>query len=251
MNPGELLWPALLGMAGLIFGSFIALLTVRLPRGEGVLLGRSRCPRCGSVLNPLQLIPLLSYALQRGRCRSCSAPISRRYPAIEAGCALMGVWAGAVHPDLLGVAGAGLGWTLLLIAVLDGEHFWLPDRLTLPLLGAGLLVGAAQGLPTLTAGVIGASAGWGALALVAFVYRKVRGREGLGGGDPRLLAAAGAWVGWIGLPSVLLWASLAGLSVVGARLATGGRISGDDRLPFGVFLALGSWLTWLYGPLGR
>jgi hypothetical protein len=118
MNPGELLWPALLGMAGLIFGSFIALLTVRLPRGEGVLLGRSRCPRCGSVLNPLQLIPLLSYALQRGRCRSCSAPISRRYPAIEAGCALMGVWAGAVHPDLLGVAGAGLGWTLLLIAVL-------------------------------------------------------------------------------------------------------------------------------------
>ncbi|MNT74661.1 Type 4 prepilin-like proteins leader peptide-processing enzyme [compost metagenome] len=86
--------------------------------------------------------------------------------------------------------------------------------------------------------------------MLAWAYRRVRGREGLGVGDPLLLGAGGAWVGWIGLPSVLLWASLAGLSVAAGALAVRRRLSGSDRLPFGAFLAVGLWLTWLYGPLG-
>lgn len=251
MNLPALLWPCLLGGAGLIFGSFVALLTVRLPMKEGVVSGRSRCPRCGRALTMGELVPLFSYAWQRGRCRNCGERISRRYPVIEAGCAVLGIWAGMTQPMPFAAVGAGLGWALLLIAIVDAEHLWLPDRLTLPLLAAGLVAGALQGGSAFTAQAIGASVGWAVLALLAIGYRRLRGREGLGGGDARLLAAGGAWVGWMGLPSVLVWASLAGMSVVGARVAVGRPVRGDDKLPFGTFLALGIWLTWLYGPLGR
>jgi len=98
--------------------------------------------------------------------------------------------------------------------------------------------------------LIGAAAGFGVLWLLALIYKRLRGRDGLGGGDPFLLGAIGAWVGWMGLPSVLLWASLSGLSVVAAKVVLRRPVAGTDRLPFGVFLAIGAWLTWLYGPLG-
>jgi leader peptidase (prepilin peptidase)/N-methyltransferase len=143
-----------------------------------------------------------------------------------------------------------LGWQLLLIAVVDAEHFWLPDRLTLPLIGTGLIATAllARGLPWPQ--ILGAVMGFGLLWLLAWLYRRVRGRDGLGGGDPILFAGAGAWVGWTGLPSVLLWACATGLCVVLWRLLRRRPVRGEDRLPFGTFLALGVWLTWLYGPLG-
>ena len=245
------MWPIVLGLAGLIFGSFIALLTVRLPRAEGVVSGRSRCRLCGRSLSLRELMPLFSYAVQGGRCRSCGGRISGRYPAIEGGCALIGIWVGMTEPGVHGLAGAGLGWALLLMAILDAEHLWLPDRLTLPLLGAGLVFGAFDGGDPFAAHLIGAALGWAVLFLLAFGYRRLRGREGLGGGDARLLAAGGAWIGWMGVPSVLVWASLAGLSVVTARVATGREVRRHDKLPFGAFLALGIWLTWLYGPIGR
>lgn len=244
-------WPILLSVVGLAVGSFLGLLSLRLPTDEPVVAGRSGCRACGRTLGPLELLPLLSFALQRGRCRGCGARIPRRYPALEAGCALLGLWAGLAHPGAPGLVAAALGWSLLLIAVIDAEHFWLPDRLTLPLAGTGLAAAAWAGEGAFTARVVGAVAGFAALVLIGVVYRRVRGREGLGGGDARLLAASGAWVGWMGLPSVLLWASAAGFSVVAARLATGSSVRGDDRLPFGTFLALGTWLTWLYGPIGR
>lgn len=152
-------------------------------------------------------------------------------------------WGGALLTALL-------GWHLLLIALVDGEHYWLPDRLTLPLLAAGIAAAAALDRLGIVEALIGAVAGFAVLWLLAWVYRKVRGREGLGGGDPVLLAAIGAWTGWTGLPGVLLWAALAGLSVVAGRAAAGRRVSGADRLPFGVFLALGGWLTWVFGPPG-
>ncbi|MFT4956652.1 MAG: leader peptidase (prepilin peptidase)/N-methyltransferase [Brevundimonas sp.] len=148
------------------------------------------------------------------------------------------------------VVTALLGWSLLLIAVVDARHFWLPDWLTLPLLAGGLAATALFDRPALIDHLIGAAAGFAVLWGIAALYRRTRGREGLGGGDFRLLAAAGAWTGWMGLPSVLLWASVAGLSLVLARLALKQPVSGEDRLPFGVFLALGLWMTWLYGPLG-
>lgn len=148
------------------------------------------------------------------------------------------------------VVAACLGWWLLLTAVVDGRHFWLPDWLTLPLLAGGLAATALFDRPALIDHLIGAAAGFAVLWGIAALYRRTRGREGLGGGDFRLLAAAGAWVGWMGLPSVLLWASVAGLSLVLARMVLKQPVSGQDRLPFGVFLTLGIWMTWLYGPLG-
>jgi leader peptidase (prepilin peptidase) / N-methyltransferase len=234
-----------------LIGSFIGLLSVRLPADQPVLLGRSRCQSCGVTLPPWRLVPVVSYAISAGRCSGCSARIPARYPLIELACAGIGLWAALSGRDPVhAVLTALLGWQLLLIAIIDAEHFWLPDRLTLPLLVSGLAASAwlASGVPI--DALVGAIVGFAGLWLVAFAYRRLRGRQGLGGGDPIFLGAIGAWVGWIGLPSVLLWASAAGLSVVAAKAVTGRVVSGQDRLPFGVFLAVGAWLTWQFGPLG-
>ena len=171
---------------------------------------------------------------------------------LMAGLAVLGAAAGiwAVFGPAPIVVTALLGWSLLLIAAVDARHFWLPDWLTLPLLAGGLAATALFDRPALIDHLIGAAAGFAVLWGIAALYRQTRGRDGLGGGDFRLLAAAGAWTGWMGLPSVLLWASVAGLSLVLARLVLKQPVSGEDRLPFGVFLALGIWMTWLYGPLG-
>jgi len=242
---------ALFAGCGLVAGSFLGLVSLRFPAGEDIVRGRSRCGGCGRALPPWRMIPVVSYVLARGRCRDCGATIPARYPLMEAACALIGVWAALSQPSLAAaVLTAVLGWQLLLIAVIDGENFWLPDPLTLPLLGTGLLAAVLLEGVTLADAAIGAGAGFAALWLIGRAYRRLRGREGLGGGDPFLLAAGGAWVGWTGLPSILVWAATAGLSVVLARALSGRRVSGDDRLPFGVFLALGIWLTWLFGPLG-
>jgi len=240
-----------LGGVGLIVGSFLGLVSLRLPAGEGVVLGRSRCDGCGRPLPPWSLIPVVSYLVARGRCGACGSPIPARYPLIELAAAAVGVWAAVSQPaPAEAVLTALLGWQLLLIAVVDAEHFWLPDRLTLPLLGTGMAAAALLGRTTLMEAAIGAAVGFAALWLLAVVYRRLRGRDGLGGGDPFLLAAGGAWVGWIGLPGVLLWAAAAGLSVVAARAMTGRKVAAADRLPFGPCLAAGIWLTWLWGPLG-
>lgn len=238
-------------MLGPVAGSFLGLLSLRLPIDRPVVLGRSECAGCGRPLGPADLVPLLSFAALRGRCRRCGTPIPWRYLLLELGCLFIGLWGAWVVPGPFGLVSAALGWWLLLIAVVDAEHFWLPDRLTLPLAALGLLAAGLAGGDALRDRAIGAVVGFAALAGLAWVYRRVRGREGLGGGDARLLAAAGAWVGWAGLPSVLLWACAAGLSVLAARLAAGRRLKGDDALPFGTFLAVGIWLVWLYGPLGR
>ena len=166
-------------------------------------------------------------------------------------CMGIAVWAVAHHADsAMVLVTAALGWGLVLIGTVDGEHFWLPDGFTLPLIATGLLVAWLTAPHELADRAIGAVAGFVVLAALAWAYRRSRGREGLGGGDPRLFAGAGAWVGWLGLPSVLAWASAAAFSVIAARLIVRRKISGADRLPFGVFLAAGLWLTWLYGPIG-
>lgn len=251
VDTGPLLLASLLGGAGLLAGSFLGLVSLRLPEGKGVVGGRSRCRGCDRPLEPWRLVPLLSYAVSRGRCTSCGGAIPIRYPLMEAACAAIGVWAALTQPSgLAALMTAALGWQLLLIATVDGEHLWLPDGLTFPLLATGIAAAAALDPVSLTDSVVGAVAGFGGLWLLSRAYRRVRRREGLGGGDPFLLAGGGAWVGWIGLPSILLWSALAGLSVVAARVLVGGRVSGSDRLPFGVFLALGIWLTWILGPLG-
>jgi len=212
-------------------------------------------PAMATVLGFLGLAvgPALAWVGRRlpGDTRPSPDPFRLRYALAAATAAGLGLQAGATGPDLPTAALAALlGWQLLLIALVDGEHYWLPDRLTLPLLASGVIAaGVLDRLPIVDA-LIGAGAGFAVLWLLARGYRAVRGREGLGGGDPFLLAGVGAWVGWTGLPGVLLWAALAGLSVVAGRAATGREVSGADRLPFGVFLAIGGWLTWTFGPLG-
>jgi len=243
----------LLGLIGLIVGSFIAAVTVRMPRDEDIVFGRSRCMSCEAPLKAWHLVPVVSWLVQRGRCAMCGVAVSPRYLLIECGAAAIGVWAALMQAEAGWVmvgASAVLGWQLLLIALIDAENFWLPDELTLPLIGTGLFASAliAQGWPMDQ--IIGALAGFAVLSALAALYRLVRKREGLGGGDPILFAGAGAWVGWLGLPSVLLWACAAGFSVVLTLLITRRSVSGGDRLPFGTFLAIGIWLTWSYGPLG-
>lgn len=249
MTP-PLLAIALAGL-GLIAGSFIGLVSLRLPQERGVIFGRSRCGGCDRALPPQRMVPVFSYIFAKGRCRDCGSTIPIRYPLIELACAAIGVWAGLSQPDLPSAAfTALLGWQLILIAVVDAEHFWLPDALTLPLLATGLIAAAVLPTGSLVHSAIGAVAGFLGLWLLALAYRLLRHRDGLGGGDPIFLAAGGAWVAWIGLPSVLLWACVAALSLITGRLVLGRKVSGQDRFPFGPFLALGIWLTWLFGPLG-
>tara|TARA_R110002051_G_scaffold41530_7_gene86148 strand:- start:38387 stop:39142 length:756 start_codon:yes stop_codon:yes gene_type:complete len=239
------------GLMGAIVGSFLAAVSVRLPRDESVVGGRSRCRACERPLAPWHLVPVLSWLALRGRCGWCGAAVSPRYLIIELAAAAIGVWA-ALHGSgwLMITATAILGWQLLLIAVVDAEHLWLPDALTVPLIATGLAFNAA-----ITGGwpwsqMVGLAAGFGSLWLLGRLYRRLRGREGLGGGDPILFAGAGAWIGWTGLPSVVLLASGIGLGLVAARLMLRRPVAAADRLPFGSLLAAGLWLTWLYGPLG-
>lgn len=243
-------WMALAIALAPAIGSFIGLLSLRLPADRPVVAARSACDGCGRRLGVLDLVPVLSFVALRGRCRSCGSPIARRYLLLEVGCALLAAWAGLVHPGPLGLAGALLACQLVLLCLLDAEHFWLPRVVTLPLIASGLLVSALGGAQAALHSLIGAAAGYLSLVGIGALYRRLRGREGLGGGDAYMLAGAGAWVGWIGLPTTLLWASLAGLSLVAASLLAGRAVKADQRLPFGVFLAAGTWLTWLYGPLG-
>ncbi|MDX9998107.1 MAG: A24 family peptidase [Phenylobacterium sp.] len=165
-----------------------------------------------------------------------------------AGCA---AWAACLGGGANALLGALLGWQLLLLASLDAEHLWLPRVLTLPLIGSGLAVATVFGPARLADCALGAAAGFLALRLLGLAYRRLRGREGLGGGDAYLLAGGGAWVGWIALPSALVWAALAGLAYAGLRAVIGRPLARHQPIPFGVFLSFGIWLAWLYGPIGR
>ena len=183
--------------------------------------------------------------------QSPTRPTWRRWTAMGLASVLLGVWSGVAVDGPLAVIGAPLAVALLLIAVIDAEHFWLPNILTLPLGAAGLAASAFIGPGSFVDHLIGAVLGFAVLAGLAALYKRLRGRDGLGGGDARLLAAIGAWVGWAGLPSVVVWASLAGLSWVLARIVARRAPSLDTALPYGTYLAIGAWLTGLYGPLGR
>lgn len=230
-------------------GSFLGLLIVRLPEGEGVVLGRSRCRSCAHPLGPVDLVPLIGWLLRRGRCRYCRAPIAPLYPGIELAAVATAAWAALEVPPAYLPASAVLGWTLLALAAIDLRAMILPDSLTLPLAVAGLIFVWWTDPAAVADHALGAGLGWLIFRLVAGLYVRLRGREGLGRGDAKLMAAAGAWVGWQGLASVVLLAALAALAVIALAAALGRRIGAQSPIPFGPFLALGLWLTWLYGPL--
>jgi leader peptidase (prepilin peptidase)/N-methyltransferase len=181
----------------------------------------------------------------RGRCRRCGAAIDKRHLAVEAGAALVGLTALVAHPLPLALFTALFGWWLFLLAALDVEHQWLPDRLTLPLIPAGLAAGWVGAGPPLEDRLIGAAVGFAALALIAWGYRRLRGREGMGGGDPKLFAAIGAWLGWPLLPFVMLGAGAIGLAAVASMRARGRDVAATDRLPLGALMAVAAWPLWL------
>ena len=146
-------------------------------------------------------------------------------------------------------ASCGLGWALLALAWIDQRHFWLPDALTLPLIPAGLAVAWAAVPERFAAHLLGAVLGFAVLALIDAIYRRLRGRAGLGLGDAKLLAGLGAWVAWQGLASIVFLAALGGLAAVAARRLAGRRIEMGDSIAFGPYLCLAGWLVWLFGPL--
>jgi leader peptidase (prepilin peptidase)/N-methyltransferase len=238
-------WAAIGFVLGAVIGSFLAAILVRWPEGRSVMKGRSHCDRCGRTLGPRDLVPILSWFLVKGRCRHCGAPIDRRLLAVEAGAALIGLTAIAAHPLPAAAFTAIFGWWLFLLAALDLEHQWLPDRLTLPLIPVGLAIAWAGIGPPLHDRLIGAAAGFLVLALIALAYRALRGREGLGGGDPKLFAAIGAWLGWQALPFVMLAAGLLGLVAILLKRLRGEAVAATDSLPLGTLLALAAWPIWL------
>lgn len=233
-----------------IIGSFLSVLATRLPEGRGIVWGRSACPRCGHVLGATELVPLLSYLWQRGLCRHCGGRIDALYPLLEAGALGVALWAASLGDgggDLW--ASCALGWLLLALAAADWRTYLLPDPLVLTLALAGFGASALLMPASLIDHVIGAGAGFFVFWAAAALYRRWRGREGLGFGDAKLLGALGAWISWEGLPSAVLIAAVAALSAALLRGLRRGQLSADDRLPFGPFLALGGWIVWLYGPL--
>ncbi|MEI9850898.1 MAG: prepilin peptidase [Sphingomonas sp.] len=219
-------WPAGLGLLGAVFGSFIATVVVRWPEGRSAMKGRSQCDGCGKPLGPHELVPVLSYAVLRGRCAGCEAAIRPSHTVIELLGLAIGVLSGIAAPGADGAALAVFGWLLLALAAIDLAAFWLPDALTGALAAAGLACGLIGMGPPLEDRLIGGAAGFASLWLIAAAYRALRGREGLGGGDPKLFGAIGLWVGAQGLPIVLLLASLMGLAAV-LLLRLGGRRLGD------------------------
>ncbi|MDR6852001.1 leader peptidase (prepilin peptidase)/N-methyltransferase [Sphingomonas sp. BE123] len=241
----ELYWPTLLGILGAVFGSFIATVAIRWPQGRSALQGRSACDGCGKPLAAHELIPLVSFLLQRGRCRACGNAIPRAHPATEIAGAVIGVAAGLVAPGWEGVAGAVFGWLLLALAALDLAAFWLPNLLTGALAAAGLVDGIFFE-PGWIDRLLGGLIGFGLLYLVAFSYRHVRKREGLGGGDPKLFGAIGLWLGASMLAPVLLGASVTGLAVALVMKLSGREIGMTSRLPLGTLLAIAAFPAWLY-----
>jgi leader peptidase (prepilin peptidase)/N-methyltransferase len=237
-------------LVGSVIGSFVALVADRWPRGEDMVLTPSRCRACGHRLRPANLVPVVSYCRQRGRCVWCRAPLPGDLLLAELGGAAI-AWLAVIRgSDLRGaypaaiLALAGFGWALLLLALLDARHLWLPDAITLPLALAGLAAAAILPEPTLAARLAGAVLGYGALEGLRRAYRWWRGREGLGGGDPKLLAAIGAWLGVGALPGVVLIAALAGLAWAGLERWRGRPAGGTIPVPLGTSLAA-SALLWL------
>jgi leader peptidase (prepilin peptidase)/N-methyltransferase len=259
---------------GLLIGSFLNVVIYRIPAmmqresdnyvanelGKelphtdrfNLMVPRSRCPHCGHQITALENIPVISWLALRGKCSACKAPIPARYPAIELFTGLLSgllVWT-------FGSGGVGLATLLfayLLVAMtfIDYDTQLLPDDLTYPLLWAGLLLNLNGTFVPLHEAVIGAAAGYLALWAVYWLFKLATGKEGMGYGDFKLLAALGAWLGWKMLPTIILLSSVVG-AVVGISLIVFAKRGRDKPIPFGPYLAAAGMIALLYGgPLVR
>ena len=254
---------------GLLIGSFLNVVIHRLPKmmerewrlqcaGDdaeacdeppyNLVVPRSACPHCGHQISALENIPILSYLLQAGKCKECKAPISPRYPLVEA---LTGIGAGACvwffGPTLTAVAAFVFLACLIALTFIDLDTFLLPDAITLPLVWAGLLFNLSHGFTDLRSAVIGAVAGYLILWLVYWAFKLTTGKEGMGYGDFKLLGAIGAWFGWQMLPLAILASSAVG-ALVGIALIVFRKQGRDTPIPFGPYLAGAGIITMFWGP---
>jgi leader peptidase (prepilin peptidase) / N-methyltransferase len=256
-------------LVGLVVGSFLNVVIHRLPkmldrqwRAEcaaltgtapppaekfNLVLPRSACPHCGRGITALENIPIASYLALRGKCSGCRAPISPRYPIVEA---LAGALAGCVAWRF-GLSAAMFGalifsWSMIALAFIDLDTFYLPDSITLPLLWLGLLFNLGGTFTDIRTAVIGAAGGYLALWAVFWAYKLVTGKEGMGFGDFKLLAAIGAWLGWKMLPLTVLVSSFAG-AIIGVGLIVFARHGRNVPIPFGPYLAIAGLVALFYG----
>jgi leader peptidase (prepilin peptidase)/N-methyltransferase len=238
-SPVSLLWRGVIGGGlGLILGSYLATLIIRWPLGISANQGRSRCDSCGAGIAAYDLIPLISALLLRFRCRACHAVFDRSHFWVEIAAGVIGVLAFLASPLAAGFSWAILGWLLLALAVLDWRHYWLPDRLVLLLALAGLLLGGAVSSEDVHNRLIGSLAGFGSLWLLAYIFQRVRGKQGMGGGDPKMMGALGLWFGWAILPILALVAAMIGLVLA---LYLPRKTAQPTMVPFGSCLAIAAW----------
>ncbi len=267
----------MLGLFALLVGSFLNVLIHRLPvmlerswqqeyqdyfaqsdnpplpaEPYNLFLPRSACPHCGHQITALENIPLLSWLFLKGRCSACHHPISIRYPLVELLCALASLAVAAYYPPGWALVGALLlTWVLLALTFIDFDKLLLPDQLTLPLLWVGLLLNISGQYVSLTDAVIGAVAGYMVLWSIYWAFKLLTGKEGMGYGDFKLLAALGAWLGWQSLPLILILSSCVG-AMLGIALVVMKRQHQEKPMPFGPYLAIAGWIALLWGePLTR
>lgn len=258
------------GLFGLLIGSFLNVVIYRVPKMMqresdnyvasesglpephqerfNLMVPRSACPHCGHQITALENIPIVSYLVLRGKCSQCKAPISARYPAIEA---LTGVLSALVVWQI-GAGWIGLGcllfaWTLIALTFIDLDTQFLPDDLTYQLVWLGLLINLDGAFTPLRGAIIGAIAGYMALWLISAAYKLVKGVPGMGNGDFKLLAALGALMGWKMLPTIILLSSAVG-AVVGISMIVFFKHKREVPIPFGPYLAGAGFIAMLFGP---
>lgn len=261
-------------LLGLCMGSFLNVVIHRLPKmmerqwraecaelsgGEApapattaerynLVVPRSACPACNRPIAAIENIPLLSWLILRGRCAGCRARISPRYPAIEALTAALSAWIAWHFGFGMAAAGALLfTWAMIALTFIDLDTFYLPDSITLPLLWLGLLFNIGGTYTPLPGAVIGAAAGYLSLWSVYWIFKWATGKEGMGYGDFKLLAAIGAWLGWQMLPLTILLSSLVGATIGVGMIVFAGR-GRSVPIPFGPYLAIAGMIALLYGP---
>ena len=272
--PANLVVSLVAALFGLLFGSFLNVVIYRVPKmmqresdnyvasesGKdlphtdkfNLMLPRSCCPHCGHQITALENIPVLSYLALRGQCSSCKAPISPRYPIVEALTGLLSfalIW--HFGSGWAGLATLFFAYSLVAMTFIDADTQLLPDDLTYPLLWAGLLVNLNGTFVPLHDAVVGAAVGYMALWLIYWGFKLATGKEGMGYGDFKLLAALGAWLGWSMLPTIILLSSVVG-ALVGIGLIVFTKRGRDKPIPFGPYLAAAGLIALLYGaPIGR
>jgi len=264
------LWYPTIFVLGAVIGSFLNVVILRLPammqqtwrsdcevfleiepseKTESLTLSKpaSHCPSCKTPIKPWHNIPIVSWLALRGKCNSCGTRISRRYPLVELATALLSL---AVATQFEFGAALGLAliatWALIALTVIDADHQLLPDDITLPLLWLGLIANALGVFTDLESALWGAVFGYGSLWSVYWAFKLTTGKEGMGYGDFKLLAALGAWLGWQALPMIILMSSLVG-AIIGLAMMALAKLGRGQPMPFGPYLAIAGWLSLVFG----